>query len=423
VILAHVSCRCVRRPFSEHCFAATPLTPPPATPPPDGALASFPTPTPRTASRIAKLADTRDSTAKKKKTAKKQIVDSVTELEEGPGARGKRGLGQWKDPDVSKITTEQRFLPRSRVVMRLLEIQADPLAHFMPTTATSDGAFFCAAPPGLAPELTAMFMFPVRDLRRGRLIDGTDTNPRLPKKPRLENNENDASVQLGRRGGSDAPFDVSHDLGLAGTAGLDNPADFGLGDYNGVGADFTFDGAGEPMDLDMPDIQLDLDKAVRQQRHRSVSRLVDDTRSTPGVADDMGMEAYDSQSCTIGLFDIRSSRDSKGETQTQTQEAEDIERSTEQVQSKGYSKNTVKAIAVIRKGLEAEPEDDKYLSFNKVSDKASRRAASAFFFELLVLSTRDCVKITQSAPFENIEIRPKEKLYESLSANAPPVAA
>jgi len=345
----------------------------------------------------------------------------VTELEDGPGARGKRGLGQWKDPDVSEITTEQRFLPRSRVVMRLLEIQADPLAHFMPTKTTPDGAFFCAAPPGLAPELTAMFMFPVRDLRRGRPIDGVDVNPRSPKKPRIEN-ENDASIQLGRRGGSEAPFDMSHDVGRAGTAGLDNTADFGLGDYNGIGADFTFDGAGEPMDLDMPDIQLDLDKAVRQQRHRSVSRLVDDTRSTPGVADDIGMEAYDSQSCTIGLFDIRSSRDSKGETQTQTQEAEDIERSTEQVQSKGYSKNTVKAIAVVRKGLEAEPEEDKYLSFNKISENASRRAASAFFFELLVLSTRDCVKITQSGSFENIEIRPKDKLYESLGTGAPPVS-
>lgn len=340
----------------------------------------------------------------------------MTELEDGPGARGKRGLGQWKDPDVSEITTGQRFLPRSRVVMQLLEIQADPVAHFMPTKTTSEGTFFCAAPPGLAPELAAMFMFPVRDLRRRRLTDGADANSRSPKRPRVEN-ENDTSVQLGRRGGSEVPFDMSNDIGRAGTAGLDHTADFGLGDYNGVGADLTFDGAGEPMDLDMPDIQLDLDKAVRQQRHRSVSRLVDDTRSTPGVADDIGMEAYDSQSCTIGLFDVRSSRDSKGETQTQTQE-EDIERSTEQVQSKGYSKNTVKAIAVIRKGLEAEPEEDKYLSFNKISDKASRRAASAFFFELLVLSTRDCVKVAQSGPFENIEIRPKDKLYESLGPGA-----
>jgi cohesin complex subunit SCC1 len=44
--------------------------------------------------------------------------------------------------------------------------------------------------------------------------------------------------------------------------------------------------------------------------------------------------------------------------------------------------------------------------------QASRRAASAFFFELLVLSTRDCVKVDQQTPFEDIEIRAKDKLWE-----------
>lgn len=45
------------------------------------------------------------STVKKRKM-KKQIVDAVTELEDGPGARGRNGLKQWKDPDVSEITAE-----------------------------------------------------------------------------------------------------------------------------------------------------------------------------------------------------------------------------------------------------------------------------------------------------------------------------
>jgi cohesin complex subunit SCC1 len=44
--------------------------------------------------------------------------------------------------------------------------------------------------------------------------------------------------------------------------------------------------------------------------------------------------------------------------------------------------------------------------------QASRRAAASFFFELLVLGTRDCVKLNQSSPFENIEVRAKEKLWE-----------
>ncbi|PIL35855.1 hypothetical protein GSI_01515 [Ganoderma sinense ZZ0214-1] len=40
-----------------------------------------------------------------------------------------------------------------------------------------------------------------------------------------------------------------------------------------------------------------------------------------------------------------------------------------------------------------EPEEDKYMSFNNMAQKASRRAAAAAFFELLVLRTRDCIKL------------------------------
>lgn len=314
--------------------------------------------------------------------------------------------------------------------MRLLAIQADPIGHFMPTTSTPEGNLFNAAPPGLAPELSAMFMFPVRDLRRPRAALGegeSGENQRSPKKARIAGYEDDdPSVQLGMRGESGAPFDITNDMGAMDISAGDFGAGFG-DDYPGGGADFTLDTGA--MDIDMPDIQLELDEAVsRHQKHRSVSRLVDDTRSTPGLADDLGMEAYDSQSCTIGLFDMRSTRDSgskgMGDTQTQTQmeeEAEAIERSTEQVQSKGFSKNTVKAIAVIRKGLAGETEASKAdpsLSFNQVADKASRRAASAFFFELLVLTTRDCLKVTQEGPFEDIEIRAKDKLYEAMGSKA-----
>jgi len=158
---------------------------------------------------------------------------------------------------------------------------------------------------------------------------------------------------------------------------------------------------------------------------REMSHVTNDMRSTPGMRGDEdlgGLESYDAQSCSIGIFDMRSKEgEAQGATQTQSLETEEIERSTEQVQSKGYSKNTVKAIGVIRKGLEAEEGEgnEKYLSFNKVAEKASRRAASAFFFELLVLTTRDCVNVSQAASFGNIEIRGKEKLWESLSTRPP----
>jgi cohesin complex subunit SCC1 len=44
--------------------------------------------------------------------------------------------------------------------------------------------------------------------------------------------------------------------------------------------------------------------------------------------------------------------------------------------------------------------------------QASRRAASSFFFELLVLGTRDCLKLSQSSPYENIEVKAKDKLFQ-----------
>ena len=40
------------------------------------------------------------------------------------------------------------------------------------------------------------------------------------------------------------------------------------------------------------------------------------------------------------------------------------------------------------------------MSFAEMSQKATRRAASAFSFELLVLGTRDCIKLSQNSPFE-----------------------
>jgi len=56
--------------------------------------------------------------------------------------------------------------------------------------------------------------------------------------------------------------------------------------------------------------------------------------------------------------------------------------------------------------------------------QASRRAASAFFFELLLLSTKDYIKVTQEEPFENIEIRAKEKMWaDQRGLSVPPTSS
>ncbi len=253
--------------------------------------------------------------------------------------------------------------------MRLLEIRADPLAYFMPTTTTAEGTFFFAGPPGTAPELRHLFMFPVHDHRRPR---GDDPNPRSPKRARVTAPE-DESPGVARRAESEARFSVP-----GGDVSGKNDMDVdigGLGDYTGIGeGDITFDAGGsfDPVSMDINDGS---GKTPVPEIQREMS-LVDDMRSTPGLrGEDLGgLESYDAQSCSIGIFDMRS-KEGESQTQTQSLEAEEIERSTEQVQSKGYSKNTVKAIGVIRKGLEAEEGEghEKYLSFNKIAEKVRRR--------------------------------------------------
>lgn len=53
---------------------------------------------------------------------------------------------------------------------------------------------------------------------------------------------------------------------------------------------------------------------------------------------------------------------------------------------------------------------------NKADMQASKRAASAFFFELLVLGTRDAIKLDQKIAFGDIDIRAKDKLFAEIAA-------
>lgn len=365
---------------------ASPLTEPPQTPPPiDLNL------TPRVAQ--PELPDEPEpepdvTKAKRKPKEKKQIIDSVIELADGPGARAGRGLGAPVIRDISDILAEQHFLPRSTMVMRLLEIRDDPLAHFLPTKVTPEGTFFCAGPPGLAPELSELFMRPMQgglpSKKRGASPDKGGR-----KKPRVEEGTHEEEVEQGRRDASIAPSVAIPSDALGGRASFAPEGGFDFGDVSGGVDDFRMDVGGDfPVAHD----------EMGAERARSVAPSERSRLSTPAVDAEEGEGTYADVSSAIAVFDVRSS---------QSQE------SANDGESKGYSRNTVKALGIIRRDLQ--PEDDeqeKMISFAQVSHKASRRAASAFFFELLVLGTRDCVKLSQSAPFENIEVRAKDKLWE-----------
>ncbi|KZT66397.1 hypothetical protein DAEQUDRAFT_715099 [Daedalea quercina L-15889] len=361
--------------------ASSPLTEPPQTPPPVVELA------PR-----AEVPETAKATRRKKE--KKQIIDVVTELAEGPGARVGRGRGAAvgsQQVDVSGIVTEHHYLPGSSVVMRLLEIRDDPIAHFLPTRTTPAGTFFCAAPPGLTPELAELFMRPVQSLsapkRRGE-------QPERPpsKRARLEGTPAaEEEVEQARRASVAPSVALGSDV---------------LGRPSVAPGDLEFDNTGGADDFQLPEFQMDTGAEVLpevgREKSAALSELTRLSTPPPDIPMEEGAESYADVACPIAIFDDRTS----SQTESQASASDD---------GKGYSKNTVKALAVIRKELKPTPgqeQQEKVVSFRQMSQKASRRAASSFFFELLVLGTRDCVKLSQAAPFENIEVRAKDKLWE-----------
>ncbi|KDQ55875.1 hypothetical protein JAAARDRAFT_180766 [Jaapia argillacea MUCL 33604] len=372
--------------------ATSPLSEPPQTPPPDVPL------TPGAAVAEAQASGTK---AKRKQKEKKQIIDAVTELEDGPGARTGRGRNATEaNKDVSDILTEPHFLPRSTLTMRLLEIREDPLAHFLPTKVTPNGTYFCAAPPGMAPELAELFMRPLQHAAGPkRRAASPEKGPN--KKPRLESSvAPEDEVEEARRAESLAPSIAlgSDALGRRSVGpGLDADLNLDFGDQTGGLEDFQMDIGG---DVDVGAGVADIDLGEQRARSKSIapSELTRLSRMSTPVLEGEGEESYADADCPIAVFDARSQ---------QGQEAADQE-------GKGYSKNTVKALNIIRKELqpgEDEEEEEKVMSFGKMSHKASRRAASSFFFELLVLGTRDCVNLQQNGAFENIEVRAKEKLW------------
>ncbi|KAI0259262.1 Rec8 like protein-domain-containing protein [Gloeopeniophorella convolvens] len=369
--------------------ASSPLSEAPVTPPAD--IEAEPV---VVVGEQAEQAEEPAAPEEKRKRKKKQIFDDLTELE----GRGRGGLGPLNAVDVSSILTEHQYLPRSPVVMRLLEIREDPISHFLPTKVTPSGTFFFAGPPGIAPELQEMFMRPVTTHVPASKRRGASPEKPPSKRPRVE--------PEGEREGSVAPGDdeVPGQARRASVAPSQGVGSDVLGRGASVGPGFEFDSGG----LGMEDFQMDVSAAepapVELVRDKSLapSELTRISRvSTPAPEEAEGEETYADLACPIAVFDMKGS--------SQVSEAD----SSAGSDGKGYSKNTMRALGVIRRELEpAEDEAEKVLSFRHMSTKATRRAASAFFFELLVLGTRDCVQLSQSAPFENIEVRAKNKLWE-----------
>jgi cohesin complex subunit SCC1 len=374
--------------------AASPLTEPPRTPPADVEL------TPRVEPETVEAG----TKGKRRPREQRLIFDEAVDRPDNQ-----------RQADLASILTEHHFLPRSPLVMRLLEIREDPVSHFLPTKTTPQGTFFFAGPPGMVPELAEMFMKPLAPLGGPKRRGGTAASPEREappsKRARVEGEGDDEAVEQVRRAASAAPSLVlgSDILGARASVGPGGELEFGdVGISAGLGDDF---------ELDVPmasETGLELGAAdERLSRARSGSVLSALSRlSTPmpeNAAFDEGAETFADAACPIATFDERAA----GASQEQADRAED---------GRGYSRNTVKALRLVRQELQPMPAEtqegavqeqgEKTMRFSTMANKASRRAASAFFFELLVLGTRDCVQLAQSAPYADIEVRAKDRLWE-----------
>ncbi|EAU88361.2 Rad21 protein [Coprinopsis cinerea okayama7 len=319
----------------------------------------------------------------RKPRERKQIIDSVTEMADGPGFAS-QGDGPFKD--VSNIVTEQRFLPRTALEMKLFAIGDDPLPHFLPTKTINNDLFLSAGPPGLAPELAELFLRPLESSGQKRRY--ASVAPDGSKRIRLDEDE----VEAGRRGVSLAPSIA----GLTDKGGEDHnlTGDFDFGDQTGGLDEYQ-------LDLPNEDGYGNVDFELGRSRSVSVAPSVRSRLSTPGAEGWEGEGGYIDSSCPIAMFDRR-------QPPTQAQEE------AQEADAKGFSKNTVKALGFVRKELQPTDDvEDVTMSFNAMATKATRRAAASFFFELLVLGTRDCVKLTQPAPFEDIRVQGKPRLWQA----------
>lgn len=252
--------------------------------------------------------------------------------------------------------------------MQLLDIRQDPVAHFLPTKTTANGTFFYAGPPDLAPELQEMFMRPVPARIPGGKRRGASPEKPSSKRARIEDEAGPVSVdpvEQHRRAISAAPSAAlgSEMLGRGGSVGPS--ADVGGFEFDTVPGmdDFQME---LPPDVEMPQIGGDMDPEV--ERAKSVARSELSRMSTPALGEE-GDETYADLECPIAAFDMKG----------QSQASETTSSSSED--GKGYSKNTVKALGIIRRELQPDEEGDeeteKSMSFRKMTHKVRLRLVSA----------------------------------------------
>ncbi|GHJ84716.1 hypothetical protein NliqN6_1118 [Naganishia liquefaciens] len=376
--------------------------------------------TPRTANRIANLADAREKAASAnaaKKTASKKKVriatfDDEIELDEDEV----RGAAR---RDISSILGKENYIPANEAEIALERIQEDPAAFYNPIVQKGNHTFFMATPAGIsmAPELAELFLIPTNILRRRR--DDHESPPskrartsagEFEQEPEME--EDDDEVEVVRRQQQGLSERLREKF---------QPTEGTIDDYANqpeIQEQEQQMGPGRsPAKGEASFVRDSSPPLTMSQRAMSEVQSIRASSRAPSA-----MESPDE--CPIGFFDIRSRSDgTNAESQSQGQTAAsqyivEDEASQADARERGFSQNTVKAVGFLRNEFSSannQVDEDKTISFREKSKKASKRAAASFFFELLVLGTRDCVKLDQAESYGDIAVQAKPKLFDGIA--------
>ena len=311
--------------------SASPLTEPPQTPPD---IQAPPQPVEK---------------AKRRVKEKKAIVDEETEM---PGARTGRGAGVFarNDRDISDILTRHQYLPRSALVMQLMDIRNDPLAYFMPTKVTPRGTFVYAGPPGLSGELAQMFMRPALPTPGKK----QQKPPSKKRKVSGRESEEDEEELERRRKRAHVPESIGVPSEALGRISLEPELEF---DTAAPAGEFQIPTV---EDVPMPDVSVEQEEILRP-RSVSIAPSHKSRMSTPALENppfDEAEPTYADLTCPIAMFDERGAP-SQVPPETETQ-----------LDGKGYSKNTAKALGLIGEELQVEEGGaEKVMSFNEMANK------------------------------------------------------
>jgi cohesin complex subunit SCC1 len=310
----------------------------------------------------------------KKPRLRKQIIDSVTELEMGRGltslsqSSSSQALAASRQARFERgLLVESRFLPRSRVHLGLIELDARAADYLLPHV-KEGGKLLQAGPAGLPPELDALFTFRV------------DTNRAARGRKRPAGEDFDRSMEIGRR----------RDQSLGGASDILGAMDGGAGfdDFNGFqhfdGNDWL--GVGDAADEEDPSRPVELDDS--KQAAATAGTMVGSRKSSPRKRaakpdyqdDEDEVPAFDELAddtprghahSALAIFDVSTAVANAAASQQPHGQLEENSGSS-QKRPGGYSANTLKALKVLGDRLPRfDAEEDSAISFDGLSKNAS----------------------------------------------------